>query len=132
MKQLPNNYPFQMYFQQACALMCVIYTLYLDRLFEYSLFQGLIQNWIQDRAITWGFICPWRSCIRKVTIFLKQLLLAQKAENLSAKSDNEAMELGSKVENQSMAALVKVCGKASLIIWSGTTCKFITSIYTLS
>lgn len=58
MKQLPNNYPFQMYFQQACALMCVIYTLYLDRLFEYSLFQGLIQNWIQDRAITWGFILP--------------------------------------------------------------------------
>jgi hypothetical protein len=64
-------------------------------------------------------------------VFLMRLLLAKKAENLLAKSENEAMELGSRVENQSLAALVSVYGKALHITGSSATCRVMTSVYTL-
>lgn len=51
---------------------------------------------------------PWCICISDAAIFLICLLLAKKAENLSAKSANEAIEFGSNVENQYLAALVRV------------------------
>lgn len=61
------------------------------------------------RKVSFG---PCLSCMKDATVFLIRLLLAKNAENLSAKSENVTMELGSRVENQSLAALVKVWGKA--------------------
>lgn len=46
--------------------------------------------------------------MRKAAVFLMRLLLAKKVENLSARSAKEDMDLGSKVENQSLAALFSV------------------------
>lgn len=69
--------------------------------------------------------------MREVIIFLMHLVLAKKAENLSTGFENEAMELGYKVENHSLAVLVRVCGKALHINLSDATCKLMTSIYAL-
>lgn len=46
-----------------------------------------------------------------VAVFLIYLLLAKKAENLSAKSKKEAIELGSNMENESLAKCIRVSGK---------------------
>lgn len=59
------------------------------------------------------------------------LLLAKNAKKLLPKYENEAMELSYKVENQSLTALVRVCGKALHVIGSDATCKFMKSVYIL-
>lgn len=55
---------------------------------------------------------PSRSYMSDAAVFSMRLLLAKKAENLLAKSKNEAMKLGSKAENQYLVTLVNVYGKA--------------------
>lgn len=46
-------------------------------------------------------------------------------------SKNEVMELGSRVENKYLTALVRVCRNALHIMGYGTTCKFMTFVYIL-
>lgn len=55
--------------------------------------------------------CPWRSCMRDVIIFLMCFLLAKKDIELVGQVHKLSMELSSRVENQSVAALVKICEK---------------------
>lgn len=68
--------------------------------------------------------------MRDVIIFLMCFLLAKKDIELVGQVHKLSMELSSRVENQSLAALVKICEKVLHITGFRAIFKFMTFVYT--